>query len=508
MQRLTIVERLIVAALLPFFAYLALTPINAAIAALDDDTVVSFVSVLADLAMIGLVALVLRTIARTISEPITEAAETIDALAYAELNSAPQAVYLDRCEMTRVASAAARLADLMRERQRRELVHDDLDRTWQASRRLNLSDMANEVEAATDVGLQPIVEGALTLQAKAEDMRVSLEIVRTAFEETAIAAEGTIAVNEAAAKLSDQVIESIAIIAGEVARGSDIGRDAVARANNSRGTIAALAKAADDIGEFVSVINAIAQQTNLLALNATIEAARAGESGRGFSVVASEVKMLATQTGKSTEQIGAKVAEIQSATRQVVASLVEVAEAVDKLSGVTGSVSAAVEQQRAATESFSVNARESSLAVSDVAGRMADIADMVARSAKSANDVASVAADMQTISDTMRQAIPELVRKAVKADLREHPRYDVALMAVAEFGGQRAEVKVFDVSEGGARIERAPGMDVGGAVELSFRGLRGVTGQVVRDTGDSFGISFAPSKLRPEELRDLIAVAA
>jgi methyl-accepting chemotaxis protein len=82
----------------------------------------------------------------------------------------------------------------------------------------------------------------------------------------------------------------------------------------------------------------------LLALNATIEAACAGEAGRGFSVVASEVKTLARQAGKSTEQIGAKVAEIQSTTREVVASLASVAEAIDQLSDVTGSVSAAIEQ--------------------------------------------------------------------------------------------------------------------------------------------------------------------
>ena len=129
MQRLTIVERLIVAALLPFFTYLGLAPVNAVIAALIEDAPASFVSVFMALAAIGSVALVLRAMARSISEPIAEAAETIDALADAELNSVPPAEFPDRCEITRVASAAARLADVMRERQRRELVHDDLDRT-------------------------------------------------------------------------------------------------------------------------------------------------------------------------------------------------------------------------------------------------------------------------------------------------------------------------------------------------------------------------------------------
>ena len=241
--------------------------------------------------------------------------------------------------------------------------------------------------------------------------------------------------NEAAGQLSDQVIRAVAEISEQMRRGSGLGREAVARANASRATIDALAKAADQIGDIVTVINQIAAQTNLLALNATIEAARAGEAGRGFSVVASEVKTLATQTGKSTEQIGAKVAEIQSTTREVVASLASVAEAIDQLSDVTESVSAAIEQQRAATENFAVSAHESSAAVSDVAGRMAGIADMVQHSRTTAQEVSAVAAAMQSTSQILCREIPDIVRKAVKADLREFPRYDVNLTARLEYDG-------------------------------------------------------------------------
>ena len=84
-----------------------------------------------------------------------------------------------------------------------------------------------------------------------------------------------------------------------------------------------------------------------------------------------------TQTGQSTEQIGAKVDEIQSTTREVVASLAGVAEIIDQLSGVTEQVSAAIEQQRGASENFAVSANDTSAAVSDFAGRMGGIAEMV-----------------------------------------------------------------------------------------------------------------------------------
>ena len=277
------------------------------------------------------------------------------------------------------------------------------------------------------------------------------------------------------------------------------------RANASRATIDALTKAANQIGDIVSVIDQIAAQTNLLALNATIEAARAGEAGRGFSVVASEVKTLATQTGQSTERIGAKVAEIQSTTREVVASLAGVAEAIDQLSGVTQSVSAAIEQQRAATEDFAVSARETSAAVSDVAGRMAGIADMVERSRTTAQDVSAVAAEMQATSHTLCREIPDIVRKAVKADLREYPA--LRSQTSRALGTRRHLSPTFPFMTSAKAARASMSLDnlaVGDQVALTFPGMKAIAGTIVRNGGDSFGVSFTPSRLRPEELRDLV----
>ena len=383
-------------------------------------------------------------------------------------------------------------------------MHNDLDRTWQAARRTNLSNLARHVESATETGIQPIVDGAATLHFKAEDMLAALDTVRAAFDETVRAAEGSHAMNQAASQLSGQVIGAIDEISEQVRRGSGLGREAVARANASRATIDALTRAANQIGDIVTVITDIASQTNLLALNATIEAARAGEAGRAFSVVAAEVKTLATQTGKSTEQIGAKVAEIQATTREVVAALSKVAEAIDHLSDVTVSVSAAIEQQRDATENFATSARETSAATSDVVGRMASIADMVKRSRVTAQDVSAVAGAMQSTSQTLCREIPDIVRKAVNADLREFPRYDVRLAARLERGEQAIDVTVLDISEGGARIDIVDNVAVGDRVALTFPGMKAIAAEIARNRGDSFGLCFNPARLRLEELRDLV----
>jgi len=124
---------------------------------------------------------------------------------------------------------------------------------------------------------------------------------------------------------------------------ADFAREAVADAERGLDTVTSLRNASDQIRHAVDLINQVASQTRLLALNATIEAARAGEAGRGFSVVAGEVKTLANETSSSSEEIMGQVNTVQQAAADAVGVLEAVTGSIREMSGLVNGIASAVD---------------------------------------------------------------------------------------------------------------------------------------------------------------------
>lgn len=137
-------------------------------------------------------------------------------------------------------------------------------------------------------------------------------------------------------------------------------------AQQADGVIQALSASAHKIGEVSRIIGGIAAQTNLLALNATIEAARAGESGKGFSVVANEVKELAKQTGDSVTQIENMIREIQTGADSTTEVVSRINSSISLVADLTNSIASAVEEQTAAANEIARLMQTANTEVSDV----------------------------------------------------------------------------------------------------------------------------------------------
>ena len=233
--------------------------------------------------------------------------------------------------------------------QRDAAEQDAQNKAAEAARRAGLIRFADGFEATVGSIVSNVSASAAQLEHAADTLTRTAESTQSLSSQVAGASEQTSGNIESVATATEELSASVGEIGRQVSESNRIAGAAVAQAEATDERIGRLSRAAQQIGDVVKLITAIAEQTNLLALNATIEAARAGEAGRGFAVVASEVKSLASQTAKATDEISSHIAGMQQATKESVAAIKAIGSTITQVSNIASSVASAVEEQGAAT---------------------------------------------------------------------------------------------------------------------------------------------------------------
>ena len=272
-----------------------------------------------------------------------------------------------------------------------------------------MEELAGSFDKQVGGVISSLSSAATQLQSTAESMRAIADKTAQSSSTVASSAEEASSNVATVASAMEEMSVSSNEIASQVVSASTKSNDTAQNASKASDTVGNLNGLVENIGEVVTSIKDIAEQTNLLALNATIEAARAGEAGKGFAVVADEVKKLANETAQKTEEIDSRITKIQAATRDSVDAMQRIIDNISDINSSVGGVSAAVEEQNATNSEIVRSVGETSQGVQDVARIILEVQRGAGETGTSADAVLCAAKNMSDLSNELKASVDKFL---------------------------------------------------------------------------------------------------
>lgn len=205
------------------------------------------------------------------------------------------------------------------------------------------------------------------------------------------------------------IATTLTAVAEDAERTSTVAAKARAIVEAAEDDAKAMSEAARTIEQVVSLIEDVAEQTNLLALNATIEAARAGELGRGFGVVAHEVKQLATRTSQATEDVRGRLQGITATSVRIADRVAALVDSIEQVAAVAGTIAKSMRKQNATSQTITSNTTKTAEDVRDVAATVKDVAGMIGEAKQAADLVTKVSTDLNQQAADLRAAVERFI---------------------------------------------------------------------------------------------------
>ncbi|WP_167730679.1 HAMP domain-containing methyl-accepting chemotaxis protein [Terasakiella sp. SH-1] len=272
-------------------------------------------------------------------------------------------------------------------------------------RKASIEKLANELEQNVGNAAQIVKTTASDLEEIAAQVSSTSTQANEASGVVSQKSEHTTQAVNATAAAVEELSASNIEIASLVERSNMVVNRASTTSDEAQDRVSSLQQTVVRISEVTDLITGIAEQTNLLALNATIEAARAGEAGKGFAVVASEVKNLANQTSRATDEITNQINAVQSATENSVQAIQEISTVVAEVQEIANSIAASIQQQSSATDEISASMQQAATDTVEVNQIVGEMGHATHQSGTAASQAQKAVEQLQLESGNLQTAL-------------------------------------------------------------------------------------------------------